>query len=83
MKLYGDLVAPLTQVLEPNTRDGRNDPVALLARAMSSRDRQKALGDARKNAAKGDQKNMNSLGNDLKWVGWLRCLPELYADKVR
>jgi hypothetical protein len=68
---YGELIAPLSQVLPPLQQSGRNDPIALLGRGMSSRDSQKKLEKAQKKLDKGKSKKLDSLEGGLKWVSLL------------
>jgi hypothetical protein len=65
---YGDLIAPLSQVLPPLQQSGRSDPIAMLGRGLASRDSQKKMQKAEKNIAKGKTKDLDSLEGGLKWV---------------
>ncbi|KAM0253651.1 hypothetical protein ACHAQJ_007163 [Trichoderma viride] len=65
---YGELIAPLSQVLPPLQQSGRNDPIAMLGRGMSSRDGQKKLEKAQKKLDKGKSKDIDSLEGGLKWT---------------
>ncbi|KAL6885799.1 hypothetical protein GGI43DRAFT_431967 [Trichoderma evansii] len=65
---YGDLIAPISQVLPPLQQSGRNDPIALLGRGMSSRDSQKKMEKAQKKMEKGKSKDIDNLEGGLKWL---------------
>lgn len=63
---YGDLIAPISQILPPLQHSGRNDPIALLGRGMSNRDSQKKIKRAQKKLEKGKSKRIDNLEGDLK-----------------
>ncbi|KAH8121290.1 hypothetical protein LI328DRAFT_171976 [Trichoderma asperelloides] len=65
---YGDLIAPISQVLPPLQQCGRNDPIALLGRGMSDRDNQKKIEKAQKESEKGKRKEIDNLEGGLKWL---------------
>lgn len=65
---YGNTVAPLSVVYPQQQNIGRNDPIAMLARGIGSRDNQKKIEKANKDAQKGKSKKGNSLEGDVKWV---------------
>ncbi|UKZ73746.1 hypothetical protein TrVFT333_001396 [Trichoderma virens FT-333] len=58
---YGDLIAPISQILPPLQQSGRNDPIAMLGRGLASRDSQKKMEKAQKDMKKGKNKNVNNL----------------------
>ncbi|KAL7915889.1 hypothetical protein GGI35DRAFT_9964 [Trichoderma velutinum] len=76
---YGDLLAPISQVLPPLQQSGRNDPIAMLGNRMSSRDRQKKLEKAQEKLQKGKNKDMDSLEGGLKWLMVRRASAETLA----
>ncbi|KAJ5938691.1 hypothetical protein N7466_001825 [Penicillium verhagenii] len=67
---YGDMIAPLSQVLSPLEQSGRNDPIAKLGRGLASRGDQKKVQKAEKDMAKkgGKNKKLDSLEGGLKWL---------------
>lgn len=71
---YGNTVAPLSVVYPQQQNIGRSDPIAMLARGIGSRDNQKKIDKANKNAQKGKSKKANSLEGDVKWVRCHSCV---------
>ena len=65
---YGNLISPLSSVMPPLRQSGRNDPIALLGRGMSSRDSQKKFQKAQKKLQSGKSKDVDALEKGLKWV---------------
>jgi hypothetical protein len=69
---YGDLISPLSQVLPPLQQSGRNDPIALLGRGISSRSDQKKFEKAQKKMQSGKSKNIDALEKGIKWVRFFK-----------
>ncbi|KAL7782026.1 hypothetical protein V8C37DRAFT_398037 [Trichoderma ceciliae] len=65
---YGELIAPLSQVLPPLQQSGRNDPIAMLGKGISSRDSQKKLDKAQRRLDRGRSKGKEKLEGGLKWI---------------
>ena len=61
---YRGLLAPLSVVLPPLTRSGRNDPVAMIGRRFGDKKAQGQIKKARESAEKGEYKDEAN----VKWV---------------
>ncbi|KAL7937848.1 hypothetical protein V8C35DRAFT_319912 [Trichoderma chlorosporum] len=68
LSYYGDLVAPISHVLPALQQSGRSDPIAMLGRGMSNKDRQKKLEKAQEELRKGKRKDIDKLEGGLKWL---------------
>lgn len=79
---YGNAVAPLSVVYPQQRNIGRNDPIAMLARGIGSRDNQRKIGRANKEAQKGKSKKGNSLEGDVKWVSTCLLCPRMSANDL-
>lgn len=66
--MYGDLVAPLCEILPPSQNGGRQDPLAFIGKRLSTKTTQKNLQKAQEKMAKGETKDMDSLDKKFKWV---------------
>ncbi|KAF2163612.1 hypothetical protein M409DRAFT_26220 [Zasmidium cellare ATCC 36951] len=77
---YGNSVAPLSVVYPRQQNIGRQDPIAMLARGIGSRDNQKKIGKANKDAQKGKKsKKGDSLEGDVKWLMVRKATPDSVA----
>lgn len=70
--VYGNLVAPLTNVLQPlQNSGGRSDPLAMLGQRFSDKSNVKQLRKAQEDMQKGKTKKYNVLEGGLQWVSFL------------
>lgn len=70
--VYGNLVAPLTDVLPPvQNSGGRSDPLVMLGQRFSDKSNDKQLRKAQEDMQKGKTKKYNALEGDLRWVSFL------------
>ena len=65
---YGNLVAPLSEILPPQQNQGRNDPLAFIGKGIGAKQSRKKMEKAQKDAAEGKSKKLTSIENGLKWV---------------
>jgi hypothetical protein len=69
--VYGNLVAPLTDVLPPlQNSGGRSDPLAMLGQRFSDKSNDKQLRKAQKDMQKGKTKKYDALEGGLQWVNF-------------
>lgn len=68
---YRGILAPVSMVLPPAARGGRNDPIAMLGRGMASRDAQKKVQKAAEDAQEGKLSAKDGAAVEVKWVSHL------------
>lgn len=65
---YGDLLAPITEVLPEAQNQGRRDPIAMIGKGLGDQQTRKKNARAEKKLAKGKSDKMDEVEGGLKWV---------------